>query len=267
MEETRRQQYMKKVKRVVIKVGSSTLTYPNGLLNLERIESLARQIADIHNRGIEVILVSSGAIAAGMGRLGLKRKPKSVVRQQACAAVGQVRLMHMYDKILGEYGKNTAQILITKEDMEDSKRIKHAKNTFQALMKENVIPIVNENDAITIEEIKIGDNDTLSAHVCKFVQGDLLIILSDINGLYDCNPANNEQAKLINYVSSVTEEIASCAEGAGTSLGTGGMVTKLRAANIVNQYGAAMVIVNGAENHIINRVLNGEEVGTFFDCI
>jgi len=244
------------------------LTYPNGLLNFERIEGLSRQIADIHNRGMEVILVSSGAIAAGMGRLGLKTKPKSVVRQQACAAVGQVRLMHMYDKILGEYGKNTAQILITKEDMEDPKRLKHAKNTFRALIKENVIPIVNENDAITIEEIKIGDNDTLSAHVCKFVQGDLLIIMSDINGLYDCNPANNEEAKLINYVGSVTEEIASCAEGAGSNLGTGGMVTKLKAANIVNQYGAAMVIVNGSEERIINRVLNGEEVGTFFDtCI
>ncbi|WP_139905238.1 glutamate 5-kinase [Clostridium thermarum] len=262
----RREAFMKDVKRVVIKVGSSTLTYPNGLFNLGRIESLVRQISNLHNRGLEVILVSSGAIAAGMGRLGLKEKPKSMSRKQACAAVGQVRLMHMYDKIFGEYGKTTAQILITKDDTVDKKRLRHAKNTFSALFKEKVIPIVNENDAITTEEIKIGDNDTLSAYVCKLVQGDLLILMSDIDGLYNCNPNVNKDAKLISYVSAVTDEIASCAEGAGTKLGTGGMITKLRAASIVNNSGAAMVIVNGSETDILNRVLNGEEVGTFFDC-
>ena len=262
----RREIYMQQVKRVVIKVGSSTLTYSNGLFNLERIERLVRQISDLHNRGLEVILVSSGAIAAGMGRLGLKEKPKSMSKKQACAAIGQVRLMHMYDKIFGEYGKITAQILITKDDTEDTKRLKHAKNTFSALFKDKVIPVVNENDAITTEEIKIGDNDTLSAHVCKLIEGDLLIMMSDIDGLYDCNPSSNKDAKLISYVGAVTEEIASCADGAGTNLGTGGMITKLRAADIVNNAGAAMVIVNGAQPDVLSRVLNGEEIGTFFDC-
>lgn len=262
----RREEYMQKVKRVVIKVGSSTLTHANGLLNLGRIDNLARQISDLHNRGIEVILVSSGAIAAGVGRLGLKEKPKSMARKQACAAIGQVRLMHMYDKLFGEYGKTTAQILITRDDMEDKKRLTHAKNTFSALIKDKVIPIVNENDAITIEEIKIGDNDTLSAHVCKLVNGELLILLSDIDGLYDCNPSCNKDAKLINYVPTVTEEIASSADGAGTARGTGGMITKINAARIVTGAGAAMVIVNGSTPDILGKVINGEEVGTFFDC-
>lgn len=257
---------MKNVRRVVIKVGSSSLTYPSGLLNLGQIDNLVRQISNLHNMGMEVVLVSSGAIAAGMGRLGLKEKPKSMSRKQACAAVGQVRLMHMYDKIFGEYGKTTAQILITRDDMADTKRLKHAKNTFSALLKDKVIPIVNENDAITTEEIKIGDNDTLSAHVCKLVAGDLLILLSDIDGLYDCNPTCNKDAKLINYVKTVNEEIASSAEGAGSPLGTGGMITKLNAAKIVNGVGAAMVIVNGSAPDILNKVIKGETIGTFFDC-
>lgn len=261
-----REEYMEKVKKVVIKVGSSTLTYSNGLLNLGRIESLARQIADIHNSGLEIILVSSGAIAAGMGRLGLKKRPKLMSRKQACAAVGQVRLMHMYDKMLGEYGKTTAQILITKDDTEHVDRLIHARNTFSALLKDRVITIVNENDAVTTEEIKIGDNDTLSAYVCKLIKGDLLILLSDIDGLYDCNPSCNENAKLISDVNSVTEEIMCYAEGAGSNRGTGGMITKLRAAKIVNESGAAMIIVNGSVPNILNKVLNGEEIGTFFHC-
>lgn len=257
---------MKDVKRVVIKVGSSTLTYPNGLLNLGRMDNLVRQMSNLHNMGIEVVLVTSGAIAAGMGRLGLKEKPKSMSRKQACAAIGQVRLMHMYDKIFGEYGKTTAQILITRDDMEDKLRLKHAKNTFSALLKDKAIPIVNENDAITTEEIKIGDNDTLSAHVCKLAEGDLLILLSDIDGLYDCNPSIDKNAKLISYVKTVSEEVASLAGGAGTALGTGGMITKLNAAKIVNGAGAAMIIVNGAAPDILSRVIGGENVGTFFDC-
>lgn len=259
-----REDYMKNVKRVVLKVGSSTLTYTNGLLNLGRMESLSRQIADMHNSGLEIVLVSSGAIAAGMGRLGLKEKPKAMARKQACAAVGQVRLMHMYDKLFGEYGKTTAQILITKEDTVDINRLRHARNTFSALLKDKVIPIVNENDAVTTEEIKIGDNDTLSAYVCKLVKGDLLILLSDIEGLYDSNPSYNKDAKLISFVNGVTEKITSYAEGSGSNLGTGGMITKLRAAKIVNEAGAAMIIVNGAIPNILNKVLSGEEVGTFF---
>lgn len=262
----RREEYMYKVKRVVIKVGSSTLTYQNGLLNLEKIDSIARQISGLHNRGIEVVLVSSGAIAAGMGQLGLKKKPEAMFRKQACAAIGQVRLMHMYDKIFGEYGKTMAQILITKEDMIDKKRCIHARNTFNALIKDKTIPIVNENDAITTEEIKIGDNDTLSAHVCRIVKGDLLILLSDIEGLFDCNPIYNKDAKLINYIPKITEEIVSFAGGPGTIRGTGGMITKLNAAKIVNFNGVAMVLVNGSTPDILSKVLRGESIGTFFDC-
>lgn len=261
----RRAEYMKQVKRIVFKVGSSTLTYPNGRLNLGCIENIVRQISNLHNRGIDVILVSSGAIAAGMGRLNLNTKPKSMARKQACAAIGQVALMHVYDKMFSEYGKGTAQILITREDMANKARMTNAQNTFLALLDENVVTIVNENDAITTEEIKIGDNDTLSAHVCKLVHGELLIIMSDIDGLYDSNPASNPDAKLIPYVPEVTDEIIGMAGGAGSKVGTGGMITKLKAAKIANEGGAAMMILNGSEPNILNRALDGEVIGTFFD--
>ncbi|OPJ61211.1 glutamate 5-kinase [Clostridium oryzae] len=262
----RRKEYMTSVKRVVIKVGSSTLTHPNGLLNLSCIDGLVKQLSDLHNSGLDVILVSSGAIAAGMGRLGLKSKPKSIPQKQACAAIGQVTLMHMYDKFFGEYGKITAQILITKEDMEHKDRLINARNTFMTIIEDKAIPIVNENDAITTEEIKIGDNDTLSAHVCRFVEGDLLIIMTDIEGLYDSNPNENPDAKLIGYVEKVTDDIEALAGGAGSNLGTGGMKTKLSAAKIVNDAGAAMVIAHGSTPNILNNILSGENIGTFFDC-
>jgi glutamate 5-kinase len=261
-----RSEYMHGVRRIVIKVGSSTLTYSNGALNLRCIEGIVRQISDIHNRGIEVVLVTSGAIAAGIGKLGLKQKPKSMPKKQAAAAVGQVTLMHMYDKLFAEYGKSTAQILITRDDMEHKTRFLNAKNTFSALFKEKVIPIVNENDAIATEEIKYGDNDTLSATVSKLVSAELLIIMSDIDGLYDSNPSTNPEAKLINYVESLTEDIMKVADGAGSNRGTGGMITKLKAAKIATEAGAAMVIVNGSVQDILNSVLDGKEVGTFFQC-
>lgn len=260
-----RQEYMKNVKRIVVKVGSSTLTYSNGRLNLKCIDNLAWQIADLHNRGIEVVLVSSGAIAAGMGKLGINTKPKSIPKKQACAAVGQVALMHMYDKIFGEYGKSTAQILITREDMNHKDRLINAKNTFNALIKDGVIPIVNENDAIVTEEIKIGDNDTLSGYVSNLVQAQLLILLSDIDGLYDSNPNTNENAKLIEYIQKVNDDVYRLADGEGSKFGTGGMFTKLKAAEIVNLNGAAMVIVNGATKNILESVIQGENIGTFFD--
>ena len=261
-----RQVHIESVKRVVVKVGSSTLTHSNGLLNFKRIESLVKQLADIHNSGLEVVLVTSGAIAAGVGRLGLKSKPKAMPKKQAAAAVGQVALMHMYDKFFAEYGQIAAQILITKEDMADKTRLANAKNTFGALLEQNVIPIVNENDAIATEEIKFGDNDTLSAEVCRLICADLLILLSDINGLYDCNPSTHPEAKLISFVPRISEEIFASAEGAGSSVGTGGMITKLKAAQIATESGAAMVIVNGAIQGILNDVLEGKDVGTFFQC-
>lgn len=259
-----REEYIKTVKRIVVKVGSSTLTYSNGSLNLRHIENLVRQLSDIHNSGVEVILVTSGAIAAGIGKLGLKAKPKSMPMKQAAAAVGQVALMHMYDKLFAEYGKVSAQILITKEDMDHDTRLVNAKNTFASLLKQKVIPIVNENDAIATEEIKFGDNDTLSAEVCKLTSSDLLILLSDIDGLYTANPSTHPDAVLINYVGDVTEDIYSSAEGAGSSVGTGGMITKLNAARITMAEGSAMVIVNGSTANIISEVLEGKEIGTFF---
>jgi glutamate 5-kinase len=259
-----REDYIKIVKRIVVKVGSSTLTHPNGSLNLRRIENLVRQLSDIHNSGIEVILVTSGAIAAGIGKLGLKSRPKSMPMKQAAAAVGQVALMHMYDKLFAEYGKVSSQILITKEDMNCSTRLVNAKNTFSALLKLKVIPIVNENDAIATEEIKFGDNDTLSAEVSRLTSADLLILLSDIDGLYDSNPSTNPDAVLIKYVNDITEDVYSAADGAGSDVGTGGMITKLNAAKIVMDNGSAMVIVNGSISNIISEVLEGQEIGTFF---
>ncbi|MEG1254382.1 glutamate 5-kinase [Clostridium sp.] len=259
-----RNYYLHQVKRVVIKVGTSTLTHSTGLLNFERIEKLVRQISDINNKGIEVILVSSGAIAAGMGKLGLKIRPKTIPEKQAAAAVGQGTLIHMYGKFLSEYGKVGAQILLTRDDMSDRKRFLNIRNTFFSLLEANVIPIVNENDAVVVDEIKFGDNDTLSAMVTSSVEGDLLIILSDIHGLYDSNPKNNPKASLISDVIEITDDIISCAGQAGSSLGTGGMITKLNAAKIAVSAGASMVIVNGSEENVLNRVLDGENLGTFF---
>jgi glutamate 5-kinase len=259
-----RKEYMQEVKRVVVKVGSSTLTYDNGAFNLRSMELLVRQLSDIHNRGIDVVLVTSGAIAAGVGKLGLKERPKTIPEKQAAAAIGQVALMHMYDKFFEEYGKVTAQILITRDDMEHESRFTNAHNTFSALFEDKVIPIVNENDAIATEEIKFGENDTLSAVVCKLVDGDLLILVSDIDGLYDSNPHINKEAKLIPYVTEITEDIMEGASGAGTDRGTGGMITKLNAATIAMEAGAAMVIVDGSIPNILNDVLDGKEIGTFF---
>jgi glutamate 5-kinase len=262
-----RKSYIKEVRRVVVKVGSSTLTHSNGLLNFRRIESLVKQLSDLHNSGLEVVLVSSGAIAAGVGKLGLTTKPKLMPQKQAAAAVGQVALMHMYDKFFAEYGQIAAQVLITKEDMNHETRVENAKNTFSALLAQKVIPIVNENDAIATEEIKFGDNDTLSAEVCSLIHADLLILLSDIDGLYDCNPLEHPDAHMISYVEEVTEDIMSAASGSGSSLGTGGMITKLKAAKIATASGAAMIIVDGSIQDILNKVIEGEDIGTYFPAI
>lgn len=259
-----RKEYLSKVRRVVIKVGSSTLTYENGRLNLSRIEGLVRQLADIHNRGYEVILVTSGAIGAGMGKLGLKSRPETIPEKQAAAAVGQGILLHMYEKLFGEYGQTVAQILLTREDMIQRTRFINARNTLFKLLEQGIIPIINENDAVVVDEIKFGDNDTLSALVASLVEADLLILLSDIDGLYDANPRLNPEAKIIPWVNEITAEIENMAGGAGSSLGTGGMATKISAARIAVSSGTAMVIANGSKQGIINDILNGEEHGTWF---
>ncbi len=262
-----RKKYLGNVKRIVVKVGTSTLTHSSGLLNLARIESLVRQLADLHNQNYQVILVSSGAVGAGMGKLGLKTKPKSMPDKQAAAAVGQGILLHMYEKIFSEYGKTIAQILLTKDDFSNKNRSSNARNTFLALLRQGVIPIINENDAVVVNEIKVGDNDTLSAFVAELIEGDLLILLSDIDGLYDKNPNENSDAKLIPFVETVTSEIEKTASGAGTKLGTGGMTTKITAAKIATASGAVMVIANGSTPGILQSIVDCREIGTLFKPI
>ncbi|WP_243108728.1 glutamate 5-kinase [Clostridium rectalis] len=266
MIDNKRLNYIKNVQNIVVKVGSSTLTYSNGLPNLSHIEHLVRQLADLHNKGYGIILVSSGAIGAGMGKLGLTEKPKSIPEKQATAAVGQGILLHMYEKFFSEYGKTVGQLLLTKEDMTDVTRSLNAHNTFTSLLNKRVIPIINENDAVVVDEIKVGDNDTLSALVAKLIGADLLILMSDIDGLYNSDPKKDKDAKLISFVENITKEIESCAGGAGSNLGTGGMTTKINAAKIVNSAGISMVIVNGDNAELLSEILDGKNVGTWFNA-
>lgn len=259
-----REEALKNIKRVVVKVGSSTLTHSTGLLNLRSVDNIVRQITDLSNRGIEVVLVTSGAIAAGVGRLGLSTRPKTIPEKQAAAAIGQGVLLHMYEKFFSEYGKTIGQILLTREDMDTEERFDNARNTFFSLFALGAIPIVNENDAIIVDEIKFGDNDTLSAVVAKLVEADLLIILSDIDGLYDSNPKTNPEAKLVDFVEHITDEIEASAGGAGSSLGTGGMITKISAAKRTVNTGSHMAIGNGTIANTIIDIFEGKPVGTFF---
>lgn len=264
--EKNREAKLTNIKRVVIKVGSSTLTHSTGLLNLRSLDNIVKQLTDLSNRGVEVVLVTSGAIAAGVGKLGLSSKPKTIPEKQAAAAIGQGVLLHMYEKFFSEYGKTIGQILLTREDMDNEERYENARNTFFSLFQLGVIPIVNENDAIIVDEIKIGDNDTLSAIVAKLVEADLLIILSDIDGLYDSNPKTNPEAKLVNYVEKITHAIEASAGGAGSTLGTGGMITKIKAAKLAVSSGSHMVIANGTYTNTITDIYDGKEIGTFFEA-
>lgn len=259
-----RKDYIKNVNRVVIKVGSSTLTYPDGHLNISRLDLLVRQIADLRNRNIEVILVTSGAIGAGMGKLGFKTRPKTMPEKQAAAAVGQCVLMHMYEKLFAEYGQTVGQILLTREDVNDRVRFLNARNSIFTLIQNRVVPIINENDAVVVDEIKFGDNDTLSAMVSSLIEADLLILLSDIDGLYTDDPRVNKNSELISCVEKIDEEIEGKAKGAGSSLGTGGMHTKIQAANIAVSSGTAMVIANGSKDRVILDILDGQNEGTWF---
>lgn len=259
-----KQHYIKNTKRIVVKVGSSTLTYENGRINLSQIENITRQLADIHNRGYEVILVSSGAIGAGIGKLGMKKRPSTIPEKQAAAAVGQGVLLHMYEKLFAEYGQVVGQILLTREDMTNRVRFLNARNSLFSLLDMGVIPIINENDAVIVDEIKVGDNDTLSALVASIIEADLLILLSDIDGLYNDNPNSNPDAKLLNWIDDITDEIEGYAKGAGSSLGTGGMITKVHAAKIAVSSGSLMVIGNGSTPNIIRDILDSKDVGTWF---
>lgn len=251
-------------KRIVVKVGTSTITYPNGKINYEKIEKMARILTDFQNQGREMILVSSGAGAAGVGRMGLEAKPKTIPGKQACAAVGQGILMHIYERIFGEYGQVVAQVLLTKNDMVNRHSYANARNALQEMISWGVIPIINENDVVAIDEFKIGDNDNLSALVASLADADLDILLSDIDGLYTANPKTHPDAKLVSVVEEVTPEIEATAGGAGSRNATGGMLTKLQAAKNAMSAGIALIIANGEHLEILRNILRGEPVGTLF---
>lgn len=255
---------LKGVKRIVFKVGTSTLTYKTGMINLRHVEQLVKTLADIHSSGVQVVLVSSGAIAVGVGKLGLTEKPKDTPGRQAAATVGQCELMFMYDKMFSEYGKSIGQLLITKEDMDDEQRHANLINAFNRLLDFGVIPVINENDAVAVEEIVFGDNDTLSAVVAECVNADALVILSDIDGLYTADPRTDASAKLIAEVHEIGEDILTMAQGAGSALGTGGMITKLHAAQIAGAAGIDTYIINSTPVSNIYRLMDGETVGTCF---
>ena len=251
-------------KRVVVKVGTSTLTHSTGKLNLWRIEKLVRELADLSNQGKEMILVTSGAVGAGMELLKLKEKPKTIPEKQAAAAVGQGILMHTYEKFFSEHGQVVAQVLLTREDSVKRTRYTNCRNTLLTLIKMGVIPIINENDAVSIDELKIGDNDTLSAMVASIVDADVLIILSDIEGVYTDNPQSNPSAQLIEEITEITPQMEAMAGGPGTLRGTGGMYTKIQAGKIAINSGISMVIASGLRDGVLREVLTGENVGTIF---
>jgi glutamate 5-kinase len=250
-------------KRIVVKVGTSTLTHNTGKLNLSCIERLTMVLSDLANQGKDVVLVTSGAIGVGMSKIGIVKKPSNIAVKQAMAAIGQGMLMHIYEKMFSEFGRVVAQILITKEDIFYKERSINARNTFEALLSFGVVPIVNENDTIATDEIKIGDNDVLSAHVAKLINADLLIILSDIDGLFDKDPSLSG-AKLINKVYKIDDKIKRIAKGTDSNLGTGGMRTKINAAQITMDCGISMVIANGSRPENIMDILNNKSVGTIF---
>ena len=250
--------------KIVVKVGTSTLTHSNGKLNLEQIERLVRQLSDLRNQGKDVVLVSSGAIGAGMGKLNLAERPRTIPEKQAVAAVGQGILLHIYEKMFSEYGQATAQLLLTKADMEHRQRFLNGRNTLLTLLKLGVIPIVNEIDTVAFEEIKFGDNDTLAALVGTLIDADLVILLTDIDGFYDGDPRKNSQAKRISVVETIDEQIEGLAGSVGSKFGSGGMATKVSAASIAVNAGIPLMIGHGAEPNIIRRLTSGEDVGTLF---
>lgn len=256
--------------RIVVKVGTSSLTRADGSRNLRNMDLLSRTLADLKGMGHEVILVSSGAIGMGAGKLGLAARPTQLRMKQAAAAVGQCEMMHLYDKFFGDYGQTVAQVLLTGEDVVDPIRRSHLSGTFSALIGLGVIPVVNENDSVSAAEIEtgaqkvLGDNDTLSAIVAGLCRADLLVLLSDIDGLYDCDPHQNPDAKLISRVEGVTDEIYEMAGGAGSRWGTGGMVTKLDAARTANSMGIDMILTNSARIDALYDIAEGRDVGTRF---
>ena len=251
--------------RIVVKVGTSTLAYPTGRMNIRHTEELVKVLSDLKNAGHEVILVSSGAIGMGVGKLSLSARPSEMAAKQACAAVGQCELMYTYDRLFAAYNHTVAQVLLTGADVEHASRRQNIQNTLSYLLKLGALPVINENDTVVTDEIaSIGDNDTLAAIVSCCVNADLLVLLSDIDGLYTANPHTDADAKLIHRVETITPEILALAGGAGSALGTGGMQTKLRAAQMVTADGADMVIANGSHPEVLYDIAEGRDVGTRF---
>lgn len=256
--------YFENTRRLVVKVGTSTLTHDSGKLNLRRMDHLTRVLADLRNQGMEIILVSSGAIGVGVGKLKLKAKPHDIGGRQACAAVGQCELMYIYDKFFSEYGHTTGQVLLTRDCVDDKARLFNIRNAFERLIDMGALPIVNENDTVATEEIEFGDNDTLSAVVAKAVGADTLVILTDIDGLHAANPQKEPNAPLIHVVNEINDEVRQIAGGAGSSRGTGGMYTKIVAAEIATQAGVTTAIIDGSAPENLYALLSGAEIGTIF---
>ena len=250
--------------RIVVKVGTSTLAHATGRLNIRHVEELVKVLSDLKNAGHEMILVSSGAIGMGVGKLNLPGKPSDIPTKQAAAAVGQCELMYTYDKLFANYNHTVAQILLTGEDIDDTERRSNFENTMYRLLELGALPIINENDTVATAEIKVGDNDTLGGIVACCVKADLLVLLSDIEGLYTADPRKDPNATLISVVEAVTPEVEALAGGAGSSLGTGGMATKLRAAKMVTAAGCDMIIANGEKPNNLYDIVDGKAVGTRF---
>ncbi|MBQ9375113.1 MAG: glutamate 5-kinase [Ruminococcus sp.] len=256
---------LKSKKRIVIKLGTSTITHKTGRLNIRRVEQLVKNLADLQNAGHELIIVSSGALGLGMAKLGFSEKPKDTPSKQACAAVGQCELMYLYDNLFSNYSLNVAQMLLTKYILLEG-RTENVQNALEKIIEHGVIPIVNENDTVAIDELEleVGENDSLAATVATLANADLLVIMSDIDGLYDSDPRQDPDAKLIPVVYEIDDKIRALAGGAGTRLGTGGMITKISAAEIANEHGIDMVIVNGKNPDNLYYLFENVEIGTLF---
>ncbi len=250
--------------RITVKVGTSTLAYPTGRLNIRRVEKLVKVLSDLKNAGHEIVFVSSGAIAMGVGKMQLRERPSDTATKQAAAAVGQCELMYTYDRMFAEYNHIAAQILLTRADFDHDDRRMNLENTLFRLLELDVIPVINENDTIATDEFSVGDNDTLAAIVARCIKSDLLILLSDIDGLYTEDPHKNKSARFISRVEAITPEIKELAGGSGSTLGTGGMATKLHAAQLATQAGFDMVITNGARPEVLYDIVEGKPVGTRF---
>ena len=248
--------------RICIKVGTSTLTHPSGHLNIRQVEQLCKVLSDLKNAGNEIILISSGAIGMGVGKLGLDGRPKDMPTKQAAAAVGQCELMYIYDKLFSEFNHNVAQVLLTADDVSDPHRSANLRTTLTRLLELGVLPVINENDAVSTDDI--GENDTLSAIVARLIRAELLILLSDIDGLYTADPHKDPNAELVQVVPELTPEVWALADGKGSALASGGMATKLKAAEIATANGCDMIITNGKKPAALYAILDGEQVGTRF---